>query len=263
VAGIDNEEGYEDDERTIMYRMGSESVHSASSSRVVNAEEGCQQVQEQINESLQDERPKAVVAQFNSNVGRRWIMAGTFLLMIVITAVGVGIAFSSGGSGGEDMGGEAIDQCDFTDIEQPNAFMQCQCNQEITKWSEDVHLRYQDLLSTVIPVVNPDFVEPETSCVPNNLALVWLATYEYSLAMTDMVTLTNRYILALLFHTWTGTNWKINDGWLLSLSECMWYGITCDGTAITGIELGGNSLQSGPEDGLPTEMFTLTSLSEL
>jgi hypothetical protein len=98
--------------------------------------------------------------------------------------------------------------------------------------------------------------------LPSNLALIWLVADDYSSGMTDMVTLTNRYVLALLFQTWTGANWTTNDGWLSSQPECTWYGITCDGTAITGIELGDNSLQSGASDGLPTELFTLTSLSE-
>jgi hypothetical protein len=193
---------------------------------------------------------------------RFWIITGIAVAAAVAIAVATGIALSFGGNGGGDSSGEALDQCDFPGIEQPDAFMQCQCNQEIAEWSEDGRLRYEDLLSTVIPLVNPDFAEPETSCAPSNLALAWLATDEYSSATTDMVTLTNRYVLALLFHTWTGTSWKTSDGWLSSLSECRWYGITCDGTAITGIELGGNSLQSGPDDGLPTEMFILTSLSK-
>jgi hypothetical protein len=252
VTNIDDEEGSEEDERTIVYRMGTESVHSNVSSRGNDPEEENQQVQERIH---QNERPKAVVAQFISNIERRCIIASAVLLSILVAAVAAGLVLSSWKSDGD--GG--FDQCNFTDIGQ---LMQCECNQEIMKRSEDVYLRYQEFLSTVIPEVKPDFAEPETSCAPINLALVWLATDDYSSATTNMVTLTNRYVLALLFHTWSGTNWTTNDGWLSSRSECTWYGITCNGTAITSIELGDNSLRSGQEDGLPTELFTLTSLSK-
>jgi hypothetical protein len=193
---------------------------------------------------------------------RFWIITGVAVATGVAIAVGVGIALFSGDDGG-DTGGTAVnDQCDFTVIEQPSVFLQCRCNQEITKWSEDGYARYQDLVTTLIPEVNPDFAEPESSCANTNLALAWLATDEYSSTTTDMVTLTNRFVLALLFQTWMGTKWKKNDGWLSPQSECRWYGITCNGVDITGIELGANNLRSSPGNGLPAELFTLTSLSK-
>jgi hypothetical protein len=194
---------------------------------------------------------------------RFWIIMGVVVAAALAIAVGVGISLSSEGGNDDDTGGgTVIDQCDFSDIEQPSVILQCQCNQEITKWSEDVYARYQDLVTTVMPEVKPNFAEPENSCANSNVALAWLATDDYSSSTTDMVTLTNRFVLAFLFQTWMGTNWKRNDGWLSSQSECSWYGITCDGIDITEIELGSNSLQSGPEDGLPVELFTLTSLSK-
>jgi hypothetical protein len=249
--GSESEISTEEDGRTILYRMGSESISTVSSrvvtARVVTA--GEEENQEGINQAVQSDRPKV------SNVTRRLIMVGAILLSILIAAVGAGFAISYG----ESAGGDGVDQCDFTDIGQ---LMQCECIQKITKWSEDVYSRYQDLLSTIIPEVNPNFSEPATSCSPSNLALIWLAVDDFSSGTTDMVTLTNRYVLALLFQTWTGANWKTNDGWLSSQSECTWYGITCNESAITGIELGENSLQSSADDGLPTELFTLTSLSE-
>ena len=161
VTNIDDEEGSEEDERTIVYRMGTESVHSNVSSRGNDPEEENQQVQERIH---QNECPKAVVAQFISNIERRCIIASAVLLSIVVAAVAAGFVLSSWRSDGD--GG--FDQCNFTDIGQ---LMQCECNQEILKRSEDVYLRYQDLLSTVIPEVKPDFAELETSCAPTVVIL--------------------------------------------------------------------------------------------
>ena len=252
VTNLDNEDGCEEDDHTIMYRMGSESALSTIFSQDSHADEESQQIPDRIS---QNEHSSPVVAQFISKKGRRRIIASTVLLSILVVAVGVGIVISSE----ENDGGDGFQNCDFTDVGQ---LLRCECNQDKTKWPEDVNLRYQFLLSTVIPEVIPDFVELATSCAPSNLALIWLATDDYSSAMTDIATLTNRFVLALLFQTWMGSTWKTNDGWLSSQSECTWYGITCNGTAITGIELGDNFLRSGLEDGLPTELFTLTSLSK-
>lgn len=176
--------------------------------------------------------------------------------MGIAVGVGVGLSSSSGGSGGES------NPCDFGGMEQPDVFLQCECNGEITMLSDSASTRYQELLDTIMPQVNPGFNEPSSSCTPENAALAWLSTDEYATLTTDVVTLTNRYVLALLFQTWKGTDWTQNTGWLSATSECSWYGISCDGTAVVGMELGSNRLQSSTADnGLPVELFALTSLS--
>jgi Leucine-rich repeat (LRR) protein len=79
---------------------------------------------------------------------------------------------------------------------------------------------------------------------------------------TNQEVLINRYVLAFLFQVWSGPSWKDNLGWLSPTPECDWYGISCEENAIVGLELGGNSLASTTDDdnGLPSELFTLTSL---
>ena len=69
----------------------------------------------------------------------------------------------------------------FPGQEQPNVFLQCQCMGDIAIYSERTMNRYQVLLDTVMPLVNPDFNQDVSSCTPDNLALAWLATDEYSI----------------------------------------------------------------------------------
>jgi len=184
-----------------------------------------------------------------------WIITGVLVLLVAVgIAVGVVIALLSGDSSGGD-------PCDFSNTKQPNVFAQCECNQEITVLSDSAIARYEDLLNGIVLEVNPDFSEPVSSCEPENLALAWLATDEYSSSTSEVVTLTNRYVLAVLFQSWTGTDWNTNTGWLSPSSECEWFGITCEGTGVVGLELGDNSLRSSTsENGLPVELFALTSL---
>jgi hypothetical protein len=74
VLSFDTEEGDEEDERTIFYRMGSESGLVADSS---------QQIADSSQQGIdtEEERPKAAVAQ------RRWIMPAAFVLVILIAVV--------------------------------------------------------------------------------------------------------------------------------------------------------------------------------
>lgn len=189
---------------------------------------------------------------------RFWIVTIVSVLVAVGIAVGVGVGLSS-----RDSSGGSSDPCDFTNMEQPDVSVQCECNGEISTYSSTASARYQELLNSIVLNVNPRFNEEPSSCSPENAALAWLATDEYSSSTTDAVTLTNRYVLALLFQSWTGTDWTASTGWLSSTSECSWFGISCEGNAVVGLELGNNDLKSSTsENGLPVELFSLTSLSK-
>jgi hypothetical protein len=189
-----------------------------------------------------------------------WFMVAVSVLVATGIAVGVSVGLASK----RNNDNASANECDFSSQEQPHVFLQCQCMGDIAIYSERTMNRYQVLLDTVMPLVNPDFNQHVSSCTPDNLALAWLATDEYSIMETNQEVLINRYVLAFLFQVWSGPSWKDNLGWLSPTPECDWYGISCEENAIVGLELGGNSLASTTDDdnGLPSELFTLTSLSK-
>lgn len=201
----------------------------------------------------------------NKTFGRNrkvWIIACAVIVVVgVAVGVGVGVFLSAKASETGSNAPGAVDPCDLTSAEQePDVFRQCECNGEVAIPSVDT-ARYDELLNTIVLMVNPTFRESPSSCSAENLALAWLATDEYSSSTNDPVVLTNRYVLAVLYQSWMGNDWETNEGWLSPQSECNWYGIVCQDTSIVGIELGHNSLRSSSADNsLPLELFSLTSL---
>jgi hypothetical protein len=196
-----------------------------------------------------------------------WLMVAVSSVLVATgIAVGVSVGLIMASNKRNNDNHASANECDFSSQEQPHVFLQCECMGDIAIYSERTTNRYQVLLETVMPLVNPDFNQHASSCTPDNLALAWLATDEYSIMETNQEVLTNRYVLAFLFQVWSGPSWKDNLGWLSPTPECDWYGISCEENAIVGLELGGNSLASTTDDddnnGLPSELFTLTSLSK-
>ena len=47
-------------------------------------------------------------------------------------------------------------------------------------------------------------------------------------ACKDLISITQRYILSLLYYSTTGDDWNINTNWLTNVSECDWKFIACD-----------------------------------
>jgi hypothetical protein len=82
VLSFDSEEGGDEDERTIVYRMGSESILVADSSQQGIDAEAQQGINAEAQQGIdaEEESRKAAVAQ------RRWIMLGAFVLVILIVA---------------------------------------------------------------------------------------------------------------------------------------------------------------------------------
>ena len=71
--------------------------------------------------------------------------------------------------------------------------------------------------------------------------------------------MSERQILIDFYQATNGENWYQNEGWLSEAHHCDWYGITCDGVMVTGIDLPRNNL-SGP---LGAKLFDLRQLSDL
>lgn len=148
--------------------------------------------------------------------------------------------------------------CDFDNIPEPDAFLQCRCTGHISTYAEGVLVRYNDLRTNFVTQnIFPNFNSKMDSCDPPNLALVWLAADEYP----QTEEMFDRYMLALMYAAWKGYEWTRQDNWLLiSESHCEWYGVECDSRRrTTDLLLGNNNLQGE----IPTEIIQFKSLHTL
>jgi hypothetical protein len=121
---------------------------------------------------------------------------------------------------------------------QPNLLSQCACDGAITTLEEDARAKYEALRDEFIITIYPSWSFPIESCDPANQALVWLSTgYQ-----NDELDLRQRYVLAYLYYSTEGTQWRSDDGWLSDTEVCMWYGIACTDNLITIVALENNRL---------------------
>mmetsp|Transcript_7728 Transcript_7728/g.12801 ORF Transcript_7728/g.12801 Transcript_7728/m.12801 type:complete len:658 (-) Transcript_7728:107-2080(-) len=148
--------------------------------------------------------------------------------------------------------------CDFTNILQPDIFLQCRCHGHISVFSESSLVNYNRLKKDFLGKdILPRYHSKLDSCEPPNRALVWLASDNYPVE-GDM---RDRYMLALLFAAWKGAGWTNQEKWLLSSqSHCDWYGVECNGANRTvDLLLNDNNLVGE----IPTEIVKLDSLVTL
>ena len=90
-------------------------------------------------------------------------------------------------------------------------------------------------------------------------ALTWILESDLVCPENEL-SLTQRYILSVLFLTVGGNSWNVSTAWLTDSSECTWYGISCNTQeAITKLELSNNGLNGILSD----ELFYLTDLEGL
>jgi len=79
-------------------------------------------------------------------------------------------------------------------------------------------------------------------------------------ACKDLISITQRYILSLLYYSTTGDDWNIKTNWLTNVSECDWKFIACDEDKIVkNITLGTNNLKGT----IPSEISKLKSLQKI
>jgi hypothetical protein len=149
-------------------------------------------------------------------------------------------------------------ECDFSNILQPDPFLQCRCSGHLTVFSETSLENYNDLKNNFIAKhILPGYHSKIDSCHPSNLALAWLASDTYPVETEKR----DRYMLALLYASWQGAGWKNQDNWLLtSQSHCNWYGVECDmHNRTVDLLLNDNNL-AGP---IPAEIVKLDTLATL
>ena len=176
------------------------------------------------------------------------IVSGIISLLTAIgVAVGVTVAvmLGSGGGGGGDAAVE----------ERPTAeryFAQCASDASLTSIDESILPRYYELRSLILPSLYPaGLTVAETSCEPQNLALLQLATEGPS------ETVESRFLLIVLYQILQGSGWDNNNGWLSTSKECTWYGVSCSASGkVVGLTLGDNRVTGS----LPTELGLMSTL---
>lgn len=182
-----------------------------------------------------------------------------FLFAILAgVGIGVGVGVSQRNKNESSSNAQGQSQCNYaeSDTAIPNAFVQCECDGNVTLWTDEIQSQYYNLRENYIPTILPNFDEDEQSCDPTNTALWQLSNDTlYGAKVTD-----NRYLLTLLYGNWDGEGWRSKESWLSTeISECQWEGIGCtDDGLVRTISLESNNLGGT----MPTEIALLTALSK-
>uniref|UniRef100_A0A7S4VGA5 L domain-like protein n=1 Tax=Ditylum brightwellii TaxID=49249 RepID=A0A7S4VGA5_9STRA len=127
--------------------------------------------------------------------------------------------------------------------------------------------RYNEIFDELSAVSNPDDLSNPDS--PQGEAIDWLVNEDGLQLCPGDETLTQRYVLAVLYYSTDGDNWfrcsnteegKLNcdrEAFLSPVSECQWGGVRCnDGEKVKKIGLDQNNLNGT----VPSELGALTNL---
>lgn len=225
-------------------------------------------------------------------LSRRVLCAGLLIIVLAVGGAIVGIVVmkpkSSSGATQAPTVTTQMDPptvaCDSWNNQiQPNVITQCLCIGKITTIADDIKSNYQQLKTGgFIQSIIPGFASTMESCDPVNQALLWLASATGSSASGENYR--QRFLMALLFVTWNGRLWTLNDGWLTSNNECAWKGVICNRFGeVTGVNLYNNQVtgllgtsfslltrldtlslgQNGMHGSLPSELGSVESLTSL
>lgn len=159
-----------------------------------------------------------------------------FLLAIAISAVRAVAAMQS--SEKDSVGDREIDSPPF-DIFSAI----CASSDHSMVTSGELRERHGQLHSTIIEEfpntydlffdkVNNDDLPFDGSCIPENVAIMWVLTElikTNGTIATNEVHLINRFVLAFLYAAWGGSTWTQSGNlWMSQVSECTWDGVLCD-----------------------------------
>lgn len=142
---------------------------------------------------------------------------------------------------------------------QPSVLTQCSCIGKITVIADDIKVNYERLKSEgFVQDMFPGFASTIDSCDTSNQALLWLASATGSSSPNENYV--QRFLMALLFITWNGRLWTLNEGWLSSDNECTWKGVSCNRSGeATGLDLYNNEVTGN----LGSQFTLLSSLQSL
>jgi Leucine-rich repeat (LRR) protein len=171
------------------------------------------------------------------------------LVMIITVGVAVAVTFTKQPAG--DSGPCALKG------PQPNVHIQCECVGTV-KVVSDATKRQYGLLQTSIDLF-PQEANFMYSCDPRNVALLLVSSMDTAAKSTEQMLL-ERYVLNLLYLSWSGPKWKLKKGWLGLEDVCAWSGVTCNGDkSVVGLDLSENRL----EGAFVSEIGFLSSLTTI
>jgi Leucine rich repeat N-terminal domain len=121
--------------------------------------------------------------------------------------------------------------CDFEDVTYPNPVDQCDCFGSIRDIPADVRRRYEYNRESFISTLYAEFDDDISSCSPRNQALVWVSSGDDEDLTEELRT--ERYALATIFASLSGTQWNDRTNWLTygESSPCDWAGVSCSNSA--------------------------------
>jgi hypothetical protein len=222
-GGLSNEEGYEEDERTI--ESDTETIPPTLSAELVNTAEEERRIEDKIDQALQRQLQKAAVAEVVSNRGRRrWVIL-LLLILTALTVLGVVLGITL----------------------RPDAPVSTLAPTSMPT------LSLGDL-SYLLESVSSDNGEAlQSPSTPQNMAFKWLAN-DSNLGTYTNETIIQRYALATLYYSTNGDSWVNNASWLDDGDECAstWFQVECTDGAVASLSLSSNNLfgMIPPEIGL-------------
>jgi histone H3/H4 len=231
-GGLSNEEGYEEDERTIESHTEPEPIPPTLSAELVNTVEEERRVQAQIDQALQRQLQKAAVAEVVLNRGRRrWVI----LLLLILTVLGVVLGITL----------------------RPDAAVSIPVPTPVPT------LSLGDL-SYLLGSVSSDNGEAlQSSSTPQNMAFKWLAN-DTLLGTYTNETIIQRYALATLYYSTNGDSWVNNASWLDDGDECDSFQVECTDGVVASLNLSSNNLfgMIPPEIGLLSDSLSKFIIKE-
>lgn len=132
--------------------------------------------------------------------------------------------------------------CKLKALSDPHPIDQCRCNGEIATIAEDIQGRYEVHLTSFISSVYGEYPDDISSCTARNQALVWLSSgNDYQFTEEER---TERFALATLYASLSGSNWTSQGQWLSEEGICTWQAVTCDDQGfVENLVLSDNSLK--------------------
>ena len=185
-------------------------------------------------------------------------MIGTLALLVLIitgTGTGIGVFLNIKGDNSPLSGGD-VTYCDLQGMDQPDFQRQCSCRSRVDILSQETLARLDDVQAVLGLTGSQVNI---TSCEPDNISLLLLASTDTSLVSDENVLI--RYVLNIIYLSMGGTNWTNHDGWLKSNESCTccFYGVRCEGESVVAIELPANKLVGT----IPSELALVPALSSL
>ena len=164
--------------------------------------------------------------------------------ILVAIGLGVGLGVAGGGSSDDSSSTELSDNDKNLRPTVPKTRPPVECNNAASEMDPDIENlsgeekeKYDFLLENVVkPTLGSDYEPENASCDHRHIAAIWLTTQDVFVPDEDEITrYTNRFMLAILYFSMSGEDWREprNDEveWLTGVSECVWFGVSCDDSA--------------------------------